>query len=477
MHPINIVCVNAGNYCGRGKEYVTKLFDMIRRNTSESFNFYCFTDDPEDYPEVITKKSFPKNLKGWYAKLYLFSEEAGLEGQTFFFDLDTLITMNIDELLGYRGKFAILRDFYRPEGYGSGVMSWQKGFGREIWEQFESSGLPEVEGGDQAFIESCVKDADRLQDLFGGIYSFKEHCEKWPPADARVICFHGRPRPHELKNSWVELIWAIGGARQVEEDRSMMNTPQEQVAKNMEANVKLDLPWMIAKPARSNNKTVCIVGGAPSLKDNLGKLREKIKLGALVYSVNGATKFLADRGIISDVHIQFDARPDCASFLDGVHKDTYCFIGSMSDPSTFERAKELGLKTIVWHGGFDWDEMMRILDPYQYKPIVVIGGGTTVALRALNIGYMLGHHKFVMFGVDSSFSQREHHAYAQPLNDKDSYFDVHANGNVYQCAPWMYRQAMNFQEMYRQLAGLGCKIQVYGTGLIPDICRYLNKGE
>jgi hypothetical protein len=38
---------------------------------------------------------------------------------------------------------------------------------------------------------------------FNGIYSYKHHCRHNLPNDAKVVLFHGKPRPHKIKDGWV----------------------------------------------------------------------------------------------------------------------------------------------------------------------------------------------------------------------------------------------------------------------------------
>ena len=467
---LNVVCVNQGNYLGRGKEYVEKLCDMVFRNTSKEFNFICFTDDDQSYDPMVQKRPIPKECKGWFAKLFLFSKEADLKGRTFYFDLDTIINGNLDEYFEYKGKFAILRDFYRPDGYGSGLMAWQEGYGEHIWNAFKNLNYPEIQGGDQSFIEKFVKDADILQDVFPGIIkSYKgDDCERWPPNGSKIICFHGTPRPHEVSGSWIDLIWRIGGARQIEDGGDHMNTGLEAVKANMIANCKLDLEWFTPKP--ENNKTLVIIGGSPSLKNNLGRLRQYIKLGAHTMTLNGTLKYMSKIGVKPTYHCQFDARPENAEFLENAPDGVRYLIGSMAHPSCFEKLK--GKDVVVWHGGFDEKEQTGILKDYEYKPIVIVGGGNTVGLRSPFLGYFMGYRKVVIFGMDSSFSGADHHAYKQPLNDKDGRMDVWMMGKKYECAPWMYRQALLFKEIYANLTKCGCDINVIGDGLIPDMCYF-----
>ena len=103
---LHFVCVNAGDYCDRGVEYVNILHDMISRNILEiEADFICFTDDPntQDYRTGIKTRPLPgRNLSGWWNKLALFRPGLFDDGDTIiYFDLDTLIVAPIDDLVVY----------------------------------------------------------------------------------------------------------------------------------------------------------------------------------------------------------------------------------------------------------------------------------------------------------------------------------------------------------------------------------------
>lgn len=188
-------------------EYVNILFDAVKRNTTKPIRFICFTENESGLDNGIEVRGLPSGAEGWWNKLYLFF--ALRESRVLFLDLDTLITGNIDELLNYDGDFCILRDFYRPKGYGSGVMIWN-GDHSYIWNNWELAGNPKTEGGDQEWIETQLK-ADLLQDKFrNSIVSYKVHCINGIPDGANIICFHGQPKPHNA-GGWVNDIWKIGG--------------------------------------------------------------------------------------------------------------------------------------------------------------------------------------------------------------------------------------------------------------------------
>ena len=186
---MNIICVNVQNYLGRGEEYVSKLYDGVARNLSRPFTFHCLTDKDVD------------GASGWWAKIEMF-RPGRFRGRCLYFDLDTLIVGNIAHLSNYSGAFAGLSDFYHPEQFASGVMAWDADAAAPIWELWDRAGRPQFDQrGDQGWIGSVMPNADRLQTLFPSqIVSFKANCLDGIPEGARVVCFHGHPRPHVVSD-------------------------------------------------------------------------------------------------------------------------------------------------------------------------------------------------------------------------------------------------------------------------------------
>jgi hypothetical protein len=91
-----------------------------------------------------------------------------------------------------------------------------------------------------------------------------------------------------------------------------------------------------------------------------------------------------------------------------------------------------------------------------------------------------------MYGVDGCYAEDgSHHAYAQSLNDGEQVVEVARGEKRYRCAPWMARQAMEFDDTWRTLRNYRdfddkpapVTIHVHGTGLLPDIARSLREEE
>lgn len=208
---LNVVCIQTGNYLGRGAEYVRKLRAQVKRHLTLPHRFFVVTDDASSlYPGMTCK---PAALPGWWEKIRLF-KPGMFEGRVLFLDLDTYLVGNIDDIASYGGQFATLQDFWRPQGLGPAVMLWEPGdFTASIWQEFEAQGKPMSHPqGDQFWLENLdqgkfAKRIDILQRLYPGAFvSYKTHAVEAVPEGAKVVCFHGKPRPHEA-TGWAEGVW------------------------------------------------------------------------------------------------------------------------------------------------------------------------------------------------------------------------------------------------------------------------------
>ncbi len=199
-HSISVICVNVENYCGEGVRYVNNLYRSVKQNLSLPFKFYCISDQ-EGYDNGVNV--IPTDgSKGWYAKLYAFKL---FTGKTIFLDLDTIVTGNID-YMAEGNNLSMLRDFYFPDTYGSGVMKWTGDYSF-IYDSWVSEGKPSMTHGDQEWIAKAMEnEVYALQDLHPDqIYSYK--ADNLEEIKGSIICFHGQPKPHNA-SKWAVKEWS-----------------------------------------------------------------------------------------------------------------------------------------------------------------------------------------------------------------------------------------------------------------------------
>lgn len=149
---------------------------------------------------------------GWWAKLELFAPGMFPRGaRILYLDLDSTIVGPLDDMIRRREPFLALADFYRrppiqpTRGLGSGLMMWTAGEQDDLYTGFaaDAGGVMAryLTGGDQRWIErERIKAVTFWDDVVPGqAVSYKVHCrDRGVPAGARVVCFHGRPKPWDV---------------------------------------------------------------------------------------------------------------------------------------------------------------------------------------------------------------------------------------------------------------------------------------
>lgn len=464
---LNIICVNAGDYLGKGVEYVNILANMVARNISKEtpYKFICFTDTLGDYDCEIDVRPLPVDgLEGWWNKLALFKEGIFPDGdRILYLDLDTVITSGLDEIIKYDGDFAILRDFYRPDGLQSSVMAWKAdGPSSILWSEWLRAGMPKDEYGDQRWIEKRVYNPDIWQDIYPECFvSYKVHAAREISKNARMVIFHGHPRPHEVKSGWMPHVWKIDGGTTLEL-KHVCNTYNEQIVANIKNALTLPYPWLQLTDAHDGHAV--IVGGGPSLKDDLKEIRERQNRGQVIFSTNGTLKYLLENGIAPDCHVMIDAREENAEF---VFNGPLCYYASQCHPSVFAKTD----KDVVLFHSFFSDDIFNVIGHDTGDPM--IGGGCTVSLHSIALAWTLGYRNFHLYGMDSSY-ETHNHAYAQSLNDNDKIIEVVMNDKKYQTAPWMATQVEHFKALAKELVEGGCVVTVHGYGLLPDCAKLMS---
>jgi hypothetical protein len=147
---------------------------------------------------------------GWWHKYEIFAPH--IKGTILYMDVDTVLQGSLEAITSVN-RLTLLRDFYRDgkrlkEGLQASLMLLPEEDRRLIWQDWISGPTAHMQRlgikGDQPMLEKhFLHRADRWQDVLPGqIVSWKVDCNGGNafgkpsiPANARVIVFHGQPRP------------------------------------------------------------------------------------------------------------------------------------------------------------------------------------------------------------------------------------------------------------------------------------------
>ena len=212
----NVACMKWG--VKYGPEYVNKLFNMVKRNTTVPFNFVCYTDNPDGLLDKIDARPLPEmsfkdgKERGW-RKLSLFRKDIDLSGRVLFLDLDVVVVGNIDEYFTMGGD-VILTKHWKPskkQGIGqTSVYRFEAGAHPELYEYFmeHEDEVRRTYRHEQAYVCAMTSKLGYLSFWpEKWMPSFKYVCMRpFPlcffmrphlPEDAKIVVFHGTPTPAE----------------------------------------------------------------------------------------------------------------------------------------------------------------------------------------------------------------------------------------------------------------------------------------
>lgn len=224
---MNFVCVYYGDKYQI--EYVEKLYNMVKKNTTVEHKFICFTDNTVIQKRLrhtdIEFREFKRHdFDGWFNKLQLFSPDSELVGSNLYMDLDVVIMNNIDELFTY-GKdhnFVGMNDFNPATGvFNSSIMKFNNNTTSSlIWDNYIKRRTEfKKYTGDQEIISILIKkhkDTLSYPDSWTQSYKWFDHKgerfnrNKWTyekDPNAKVCIFHGYPNPHDSTQEWVKNLW------------------------------------------------------------------------------------------------------------------------------------------------------------------------------------------------------------------------------------------------------------------------------
>lgn len=191
MHPTLILTVlrSGGEYA---LEHVERLRGQCAQATPHA-RFFCLHDE-----------NMHHKWPGWWAKIEMFR----LPGPVLYMDLDTSVVGDLTPLLdaALEHDFIALRNpLPTPSRFGSGLMAW-RGDMSHVYARFRQD--PDMHmrrcttqklWGDQGFLSEDHPDPALWQDLFPSqVLSWKVECRQGIPATARVVYFHGKPRPWDI---------------------------------------------------------------------------------------------------------------------------------------------------------------------------------------------------------------------------------------------------------------------------------------
>lgn len=202
---------------------VNKLYAMFARNYSLPFKFFCVTDETagirsevQTYPSWTEPNVTLSNARkpNCYRRLKIFTTWAAKEfgPRILSIDLDCVILSDITLLFDEDVNFKAWNMQGVP--YQGGLVLHRPGTMTEVWDKFNPISSPRRAAGyigsDQAWMSYIIPAGRPVwTPRKDHVYSYKAHIRKYPELieKARIVFFHGVPKPHDVDAKWIKQHW------------------------------------------------------------------------------------------------------------------------------------------------------------------------------------------------------------------------------------------------------------------------------
>lgn len=233
-------------------------------------------------------------------------------------------------------------------------------------------------------------------------------------------------------------------------------------------------------------RDMIIVGGGPSLKQTLPRIRQRVAEGALVIALNKSDDWLRENGVSPD----YAAMADCGDWVDYItprHGTKYLLFTQLPE-KTLDRFLPFNGQVYLCCDEEDFTAAgLTTLDVIgklwpgsngtPCKDVTIFGAGTTLGLNAIQMAREMGAASCELHGFDSCCdSAGNRHAYDKPVNLGQTYTAKIKSGDEQievTVSHALERQASDFAEL---MAIVDAKyadgtwdmpIRVAGSGVIP----------
>lgn len=217
------------------------------------------------------------------------------------------------------------------------------------------------------------------------------------------------------------------------------------------------------KSQELKKEPLALVCFGPSLQQTWGEITKFNN----IMSCSGAYKFLRDRAITPNWHVDVDPRPHKKHLIgNNISPDTEFLMASCCHPEVFDHLVNFNAKIRLWHT-FSGEDKAKLPTVYP-RGEWVLTGGADVGLRAMTIARFLGFTDIHVFGKDGSFPKGQTHADRHPNSPKDCMIAEFNGKEYFTTTAYLSCARMTLHEM-EMLPDV--KFTFYGDGLVQDMVR------
>ncbi len=252
-----------------------------------------------------------------------------------------------------------------------------------------------------------------------------------------------------------------------------VNTHAAKRKTTTEINISQKFPD-ISAIAHKESGNVIIVGGGPSVDDEIGKIRELHGRGYPIFSIERMYPCMVNAGLIPKYVASLDGNDDVIENFINIQPATKHLLGSTTHETVGSLLKSEGAETYLFSVGNSIPDIDQLWTKHGYTRITLVSTGGSITLTSIYVALLLGFRNIHLFGFDCMVQRNKD--YASGITGKSvkrSYFEAEIDGEIYiTCASFISfaRQFFVMIDKARK-AGLIDSIDVYGESLVNKMWR------
>jgi hypothetical protein len=248
--------------------------------------------------------------------------------------------------------------------------------------------------------------------------------------------------------------------------------PLDDQWKQIEANLDRVKARIEHAPAHGRRAVLACYG--PSLNDTIEPLRQLAgEAENDVITVSGAHDALLKHGIVPRYHVECDPRPHKADNIEKAHPGVVYLLASAIHPRVIDKLIAGGADIRFWHVAAA-DHTIRLVKEKGEPLGTVIGGGSSVGLRAIPLLYAMGYRDFAIFGMDSSFAADGAQWAGKHAGKLKDVKQVRCGDRIFLSSPVLISYATQFFELIQKVDDI--KFELFGDGLQQEMARHYANG-
>ena len=205
-----------------------------------------------------------------------------------------------------------------------------------------------------------------------------------------------------------------------------------------------------------SDEPIAVVAYGPSLRDTWEEIRDYKR----IITCSGAHKFLRDRGLLPDYHVESDPRPHKIAMLGEPSYGTQYLIASCCDSNYLDALE--GHRVKLWHILFEHENAYSHIPNGDW----IMTGGNTIGPRTVKMARLLGFTNFHLYGFDASGRHAGEHTNPVPA---DRFRTVHCDGKSFETTTMLFVHMNNALNDFNTIPN--AKFTFHGEGLMQTVTK------